>query len=157
MANYGTEAGFAAYADSTGQTPSAGAVLPALVRASAYIDGKYGLRFSGVRTGGFDQALAWPRTGAVTSEGFIVPTDAIPVAVEYATYEAALREIASPGSLSPDYVASSALKREKVDVIEIEYAVSSTLSAADVRPVVTVIDEMLAGLLYRPVPAVFIV
>jgi len=157
MANYGTEAGLAAYAESVGATVPAGDVQPALVRASAYIDGRYGLRFVGVRTGGFAQAQAWPRTGAMTREGFSIPADIIPDVIGTATYEAALRELAAPGSLSPDYVASQQVTREKVGEIEVAYVSTATLGADAVRPVVTVIDEMLAQLLYQPIPGVLVV
>lgn len=155
MANYGTEAGFAAYSGTVGVTPVTGAVLPALVRASAYIDGRYGAKFPGTPAGGYAQELAWPRTGATTREGFGVPADVVPPSIERATYEAAFRELASPGSLAPDYVAAQAVKREKVDVIETEYAVSG--SATDVTPVVGIIDGILAGLLVRPLPAILVV
>jgi hypothetical protein len=157
MANYGTEAGLAGYAESVGATVPAGAVLPALVRASAYIDGRYGARFVGVRTGGYAQAQAWPRTGAVTRDGFAIPPSVIPDVIGNATYEAALRELAAPNSLSPDYVASQQVTREKVGEIEVAYASTASLGADAVRPVVTVIDEMLAGLLTQPLPGVLVV
>ncbi|RAI34534.1 DnaT-like ssDNA-binding protein [Rhodoplanes serenus] len=157
MANYGTEAGLAAYAASVGATVPAGAALPALVRASAYLDGRYGRRFVGTRAGGYAQPLAWPRDGAVTREGFAVPADAVPAAIENATYEAALRELAAPGSLSPDFVAAEQVKREKVGPLETEYRDVTALGADAARPVVTVIDEMLADLLCAPVPAVLVV
>lgn len=155
--HYGTEEGFEAYAGEVGATVPAGEVLPALVRASAYIDGRYGARFVGVRAGGYVQALAWPRTGAVTREGFTVPADVVPTAVENATYEAALRELASPGSLSPDYVAAQQVTREKVGDLEVSYANTVSLGADALRPVVTIIDEMLADLLYVRPPAVLVV
>jgi len=157
MPNYGTEAGLAAYAASIGATVPAGAVLPALVRASAYIDGRYGSRFVGVRTGGYAQAQAWPRTGAVTRDGFAIPPSVIPDVIGNATYEAALRELAAPNSLSPDYVASQLVTREKVGDIEVAYASAASLGADAVRPVVTVIDEMLAGLLCQAIPGILVV
>ena len=157
MPNYGTEAGLLAYAESVGATVPDGDVLPALVRASSYIDGRYGSRFVGVRAGGFAQAQAWPRTGAVTRDGFAIPPSVVPDVIGNATYEAALRELAAPGSLSPDYVASQQVTREKVGEIEVAYANTATLGADAVRPVVTVIDEMLAELMSRRVPGVLVV
>ena len=72
----------------------------------------------------------------------------MPVEIEQATYEASLREITNPGSLSPDYVASQMIKREKVGPLETEFAVSESSSGAgSVRPVITIVDEMLAPLL----------
>lgn len=128
----------------------------ALIRASAYIDGKFQAQnscgrweslFSGVKTGGRAQALQWPRTGATDTEGHEIPAEEIPIEVVQATYESALREIALPGSLSPDYVASTAIKRQKVDVLEIEYQAASNTSGVPTRPVITVVDELIAPLL----------
>ncbi|KWT12062.1 hypothetical protein CFBP3846_03638 [Pseudomonas syringae pv. avii] len=128
----------------------------ALIRASAYIDGKFQAQnscgrweslFSGAKTGGRAQALQWPRTGATDTEGHEIPAEEIPIEVVQATYEAALREILLPGSLSPDYVASTAIKRQKVDVLEIEYQSASTASGVPTRPVITVVDELIAPLL----------
>lgn len=128
----------------------------ALIRASAYIDGKFQAQnscgrweslFSGVKAGGRAQALQWPRTGATDTERHEIPAEEIPIEVVQATYEAALREIALPGSLSPDYVASTAIKRQKVDVLEIEYQAASNTSGVPTRPVITVVDELIAPLL----------
>ena len=61
---------------------------------------------------------------------------------------AALREIVAPGSLSPDYVASEAIKRQKVDVLEIEYQAAATAEGSvPTRPVLSVVDELVAPLL----------
>ena len=157
---YGTVAAADAYHAARANTAWAGdevAKQAALIRASAYIDGKYQFQnacgrweslFSGSKTGGRAQALQWPRTGATDNEGNAIPVDEVPIEIEQATYEAALREIVLPGSLSPDYVASGAIKRQKVDVLEIEYQ-SAAPGAAGVptRPVITVVDEMVAPLL----------
>lgn len=157
---YGTVAAADAYHAARANTAWAGdevAKQAALIRASVYIDGRYRKLlasgvwqslFPGVKTEGRGQAREWPRTGAYDYEGNQIPADQVPVEVEQATYEAALREIVEPGSLSPDYVASGAIKRQKVDVLEIEYQ-SAAPGAAGVptRPVITVVDEMVAPLL----------
>ncbi|MAX61556.1 MAG: hypothetical protein CMK46_06970 [Porticoccus sp.] len=132
----------------------------ALVRGSDYVDGRYRWRlmsgrwqsmFRGVKTGGRAQAREWPRTGATDYEGLEIEPDEIPEEVQHAAYEAALREAATPGSLSPDYVAASQVTKEKVGPVEVQYA-SSAVSANSTpnRPVVAVIDELLAPLLFRP-------
>lgn len=73
--------------------------------------------------------------------------DAAPEPVKFAIIEAAQRELASPGSLSPDYVASKVIKREKKQVgplaKELEYAEAT--SAASVRPDIEIIDQLLAS------------
>ncbi len=129
----------------------------ALLRASVYVDGRYVKRFPsgryesmfpGVKTGGRSQERAWPRTGAVDYEGNAIPSDEVPQEILAAVAEAAWRELASPGSLSPDFVASTAIKREKVGPIDTEYAVpSESVTADSVRPVLTVIDEIIAPVL----------
>lgn len=141
----------------------------ALIRASVYIDGRYRKLltsgvwqslFLGVKTEGRGQAREWPRTGAEDYEGHAIPSDQVPVEVEQATYEAALRELAAPGSLSPDFVAASTVKRQKVGPIEEEFSVAAGADgAASVRPVISIIDEMIAPVLAAryTLPAVFVV
>ncbi|SDT52679.1 DnaT-like ssDNA-binding protein [Pseudomonas prosekii] len=156
---YGTVAEADAYHQAranVGWTGDDVAKQAALIRASVYIDGKYQAQstcgrweslFSGTKTGGRAQPLQWPRTGATDNEGHAIPPNEVPIEIEQATYESALREIAVPGSLSPDYVASGAIKRQKVDVLEIEYQTASTGSGVPTRPVITVVDELVAPLL----------
>ncbi len=141
----------------------------ALLRASVYIDGRYRKLlasdvwqslFPGVKTEGRGQAREWPRTGAEDYEGHAIPPDQVPVEVEQATYEAALRELVEPGSLSPDFVAASTVKRQKVGPIEEEFSVAAGADgAASVRPVISIIDEMIAPVLVAryTLPAVFVV
>lgn len=73
--------------------------------------------------------------------------DDAPEPVKFAIIEAAQRELASPGSLAPDFVASKVVKREKKQVgplaKELEYAEAT--SAASVRPDIEIIDQLLAG------------
>lgn len=157
---YGTVADADAYHAARGNTAWAGygepAKLAALTRASSYVDGLgqqpdgYGgwrVLFPGTRTGGRAQGLAWPRTGAFDNEGTAIAANEVPREVELATYEAALREAAEPGSTSPDYTPGSTVKREKLDVIETEYAVPASDGSngiSPLRPVLTVVSELLA-------------
>lgn len=157
---YGAVAGADAYHADRANTAWAGddtAKQAALIRASAYIDGKYQQQtncgrwesmFSGSKAGGRNQTLQWPRKNAFDSDGEPIPDTEVPVEIEQAAYEASLRELVAPGSLSPDYVASSAIKRQKVDVLEIEYQIPATADGSvPTRPIVTVIDELVAPLL----------
>ena len=133
MANYGTVSGADAYHLAAGNTAWTGTnevKLAALVRASQYVDalalehrnnGSVFTRFSGVKTAGRGQMLSWPRAGAYDVEGTAIAENVVPIEVESATYEAALRELVQPGYLSPDYVPAQTIKREKVDVLETEY------------------------------------
>ncbi|WP_024696153.1 DnaT-like ssDNA-binding protein [Pseudomonas syringae] len=167
---YGTVADADAYHAARANTAWTGddmAKQAALIRASAYIDGRYRKQlpsgvwvslFPGYKTDGRAQSLEWPRTDAFDYEGHSLPADEIPSEVERSTYEAALRELVTPGSLSPDYIASQTIKREKVGPLETEYAVG-TDAAGSVRPVISIIDEMIAPVLVAryTLPAVFVV
>ncbi|MFD2248935.1 hypothetical protein FHS82_001051 [Pseudochelatococcus lubricantis] len=118
----------------------------ALVRASVYIDGRYGRRYPGQKTGGRAQALGWPREGAKDCAGFNIADDVVPVEIEHAVYEAALVELTAAGSLSPTVTPGRVVTKEKVDVIEVEYG-DHVVSADAMRPVHTIIDDILAPLL----------
>lgn len=169
---YGTVAAADAYHAARANTAWAGddvAKQAALIRASVYIDGRYRKHmpsgvwqslFPGVKTEGRGQAREWPRTGAQDYEGHALSAEEVPLEVEQATYEAALRELTEPGSLTPDYVAATAIKREKVGPLETEYAVASGAEgAASVRPVISAIDELIAPVLVAryTLPAVMVV
>ncbi|KWT70767.1 hypothetical protein APY04_0828 [Hyphomicrobium sulfonivorans] len=118
----------------------------ALVRASVWLDGEYGAQFPGKKTGGRSQQRAWPRTGGTDAEGEELPDDEVPFEVTHSTYEAALRELSAPGSLSPDFVAAERIKQEQVGDLSTTYMDGSG-TAADVKPVVNIIDGLLSGLL----------
>lgn len=143
-----------------GGTPEA--KQAAMRRASVYIDGRYRKEFPGSKIGGRAQLREWPRKGAVDYEGHPIASDSVPIEVEHATYEAAMRELVEPGSLSPDYVASLLVKRETIGPLTTEYAIptgSVADAAAAVRPVVTLIDDILDPVLrvaYR-LPGVMVV
>jgi hypothetical protein len=169
---YGTVAGADAYhaqrANSAWAAGSEVARTAALVRATDYIDGRYRFQlptgtwqsmFTGARTAGRGQLNEWPRIGAVDYSGYLLPADVVPDEVERAAYEAALRELAKPGSLSPDYTASTTAIRKKVGPIEVAYSEKTADGTVPNRPIISMIDEILAPLLRRPVqgPAVVVV
>jgi hypothetical protein len=169
---YGSLEGSNAYFEQRGNAAWAAgneeARTAALVRATDYIDQRYRYMlpsgtwqsmFTGVRTDGRAQPNEWPRTGAVDYSGYLLPVDVVPDEVERATYEAAARELSKPGSLSPDFVASSLAIRKKVGPIEVAYSDKTVEGTTPNRPVVSVIDEILAPLLRRPalLPAVRVV
>lgn len=160
---YGTLEGADSYHQARGNAVWAAgsddARIGALVRATDYIDGRYRVllasgrwssMFPGVRTAGRGQPNEWPRTGASDYDGDPIQPDEIPEEVERATYEAALRELASPGSLSPDFISSEAVTREKVGPIEVTYADAPVAGQLPNRPVIPAIDEILAPLLRTP-------
>lgn len=129
------------------------ALEAALLRASAWLDGAYGTRFPGYKTGGRAQEREWPRTEAEDASGEEIEDDEIPREVKYSTFEAALRELASPGSLAPDYTLAGAVKSERVGSIAVEYR--DALNADSFRPTLPLIDDILAPLIGKRAPVLF--
>ncbi len=124
----------------------------ALRRATVWLDGYVLPRVMGLRTHARNQALAWPRINVVDREGYLIQPDEIPVQIVNACCEAAIREKAAPGTLSPDVTLAEKVKRLKAGSVEIEYS-GSTGGPGDLRPIATVIDDILAPLLgSRPSP-----
>ncbi|BEV43929.1 DnaT-like ssDNA-binding protein [Afipia carboxidovorans] len=99
----------------------------ALTRATSWVD-SYRSRLPGRKADGRGQELEWPRVGAADAEGNEIAEDEIPIEVEQATYEAALRELVEPGSLFPDLERGGAVKRLKAGSVEVEYADSASLT-----------------------------
>ena len=128
----------------------------ALTRATAYIDGRYRYEtaggawlsmFRGVRTDGRNQDHEWPRSGATDAEGNEIPDDEVPIEAEHATYQAALLELLEPGSLSPIFVATQQVIKEKVGPIEVGYSAPTDGPMPPNRPVVPAIDDIIRPLL----------
>lgn len=134
---YGTPEGLEQYAEDTGRTIPAGANLDAaLYNASLYIDGLYWDDFCGEPA---SMDAAFPRAGSST----------VPTRVINATYEAALLWLADTGSLSVGGSAGGQVVREKVDVIEVQYAAPSGDFITDGTPRYSVIEGLLRPLLCR--------
>jgi hypothetical protein len=114
----------------------------AIVRATTYLDARYRGRFDGYPTRLRDQSLAWPRSGCYDVEGVLIASNIVPREIIAATAESAIRELATPGALAPDYERGGAVKRLKAGSVEVEYA-----EGASPETVMTAIDNLLAGLL----------
>ncbi|MGO4641705.1 DnaT-like ssDNA-binding protein [Mesorhizobium sp. 2RAF45] len=161
MAGYGSDSALKAYWDAAGYTYAADAPIAALrQRGSAYIDGTYGLRFTGQPTGGIVQEREWPRTGA-TAYGSALASDLVPTRVELASYEAAYIELKKPGSLSISFDPAKKVKRQKVEGIEREFfepGFTGNIFAPD-APVSTIIEGLLAPLIgpVHGLPAILVV
>lgn len=141
-----------------------GAKEAALRRATAFIDATYRARFPGYPTNGRGQALEWPRQGAyvtipengrsgasldgrqgyggLLSGTFYLAADEVPREIIAATCEAALRELAEPGSLAPDLERGGAIKSLRAGSVGIEYAGNAPAGTA-----FQALDLALAGLL----------
>lgn len=152
MAGYGTDEAFDQWLTANGYELSEGALDQAVLRqrGSAYIDGRYGYRFSGQPAGGLSQERAWPRSGATDIYDNSIASDAIPNQVIEASYYAAWFEANSPGSLATITNPSAMVKRQKVDVVEREFFDPSKDPYAVLGPVSSLIEGLLAPLLGLP-------
>jgi len=118
----------------------------ALLRASVWIDGHFGSKFSGKRTGGRTQVRAWPRTSASDVEGNEIKDDEVPQEVLDAAFSAALLELTEPGYLTPSVITSEHVVSERVGQLSTTYS-DRDFTAKDMRPVVTLIDDIMASLI----------
>lgn len=123
----------------------------ALIRGTQWLDAAYMAFWPGVPTNGRDQGLQWPRkmpdgSSVLDAYGNTIANNAIPIEVKDACCEAAIREQANPGSLSPDVTPGKAItKAEVYEAVTVTYANSTGVDAQ--RPVSTVIDDILASLI----------
>lgn len=120
----------------------------ALTVASEWIDHSYGNLFVGTKTGGFLQERQWPRISATVIQGrsiYTYPTDAIPFQVEYATYEAALRQAVNPGSLQADFTPGKYKSVTIEGAVSVEYA--GFTFASDAQTTYPIIQAWLADLI----------
>lgn len=150
--SYASIADIAAYATARGLTfaitggSNATDAEAAARRATVWLDATFRARFPGRKANGRGQALEWPRVDAYDATGEAIASDEVPAEIISALCEAAIREKASPGSLSPDVTPGKIQKRVKVEgAVEVEYAGSG--SAASLVPVLSVVDGILTSLL----------
>lgn len=127
----------------------------ALRKAADYMVQAYRQRWKGVRKSS-TQALDWPRSGVLVEQvldtanyvlpeldqinGYILPNNVVPDEVARANAELALRTLST--TLNPDLTRSDDVKREKVDVIEVEYK-----DTARPYPTFSAVDGMLTPFL----------
>lgn len=133
---YGNDDGFTAWLAAQGLQLPADAPAVGVLRTigSTYVDSAYEHMLQcSRRTGGFDQELAWPRTGH-TVNGQSVPSDLIPPAWINASYRAAYLQATSPGWATNPVDATRITRREKVDVIEREFFSSADAPGSNVAP-----------------------
>ncbi len=117
----------------------------ALRRATQWIDDTYRTRFPGQRRRFRLQALEWPRVAVVDMNGFPIEDDEIPQEVFNATCEAAVRELASAGSLAPDLERGGKIQMLKAGSVEIQYG-----AGASATTTFQIIDGILASLIGAP-------
>ena len=110
--SYASEAAFAAYATARGVSVS-GTDTKLLITAMDYLESKNFIGDKGTRA----QALQWPRVNAAI-DGYYIDSDAIPQLLIDAQIEIALSIDAGTNPLA---TVDRGVKREKVDIIEVEY------------------------------------
>jgi len=116
----------------------------AIRRASYYLS--YAYDWKGYRLQGRSQSLAWPRSYVTDAEGWSVAADAVPQEIKDACCEIALRELVTPGSMTPDVTTSTKVKSEQVGPLKVEYLNMNTSAQASV-PVLTYVTDLVSGLL----------
>lgn len=129
--------------------PSTAVTDSAIMRASAWLS-SYPDWAGTLACGRGLQGLSWPRSGVTDCNGETVPDDEVPAEVKHATYIAALAELSTPGILAPIITPGKQAKREKVDVIEVEYMTpveQGITGGADpaetLRPLLTAVYDLL--------------
>lgn len=112
----------------------------AIIRATQAVDSIYKGKWKGEQVEYGVQELEWPRSNVVVGSNSI-DNDTIPNAIKKSVCEAALRELESPNSLTPDLERGGEIKRVKADVVEVEY-----MDGANSTTTFTAIDGLLADL-----------
>lgn len=140
--SYISETDFDTYCDDRAITPTEGAdAEAALIRASVALDGAYRAKYSGYRTLGREQGLEWPRTAAYDYEGMLIGDDEVPQEVRDATCELALREMAQPGSVTPDLERGGWIQSVSAGSVSVTYGGSTN------RTTYTIVDAIMSKLL----------
>lgn len=116
----------------------------AIRRATTFLS--IAFTWQGFKVRARSQALAWPRSFVQDGEGNTVANDEVPDEVEQATAEAALRELATAGALTPDYTPSERVSQETVGPISITYDLSRTDTEAT-RPIMLIVRDLIGPLL----------
>jgi len=92
-----------------------------LLQASDFIESH---DFKGLPTNAESQSMAWPRSGVYYRSGKAVAATEVPSAIAYA--QAWIANYIANGAADPNTVAERDVKREKVDVLEVEYSDQTT-------------------------------
>lgn len=148
MNYYGTAAGFTAYHTARGRdvsTYDASDIETALLIASEWLDGSYRGSWPGHKyRGRSEQIRDWPRSWVIDTEGYPVAADVVPIEVEQATYEMALRHLQDPMVLLVDYTPGK-YKSVSIDgALSVEYRL---LDAASVQKQFPIVGMILSGLM----------
>lgn len=149
---YGTASGFTLYVVERNYSAPAASdddIESALVVASTWVDSRTRSAVdssSSYKTGGRDQERDWPRTSWIDRDGYAIPAGAVPREIEQATYEAALRQLRSPGALTVDFTPGKAIRQAAVaGAVSVTYAGGGSVS--DAQLMIPTVDAILASLI----------
>jgi len=147
---YGTIAAFKTYHTERGNATSISGIADdditrSLLVASEWVDNVYRNMWSGEKVGQRDQIRDWPRSSAYDVNNDIIDYTTVPAEVERATYEAALRQATTAGSLTLDWTPNK-YNRVSVDgAVSVEYRTFA--EASDTQTRFNIIDHILSVLL----------
>ncbi len=116
----------------------------AIIRSSFFLSNSF--HWKGYKKRGRLQSLEWPRFYVYDEEGLTVDSDTVPVEIQQAVAEVALRELTIPNSMTPDYTPADRIKMEKIGPLTTEYDLSRT-DAESVRPVLLIVRDLVGALL----------
>ena len=129
---YGTETGFNTYHTMRGtDVTDATLVEEALLVASEYIDNAYRSSWPGYKTGEREQVRDWPRSEAYDANGDWLDSAVVPIEVENATYELALKHLSDSTALTKDYTPPKYTRARVEGATDVNYAMYG--SASDVQ------------------------
>ena len=122
---YAEEMGNAAWALALASPDTAR--ITAIIRACRAIDRLYGQRFLGRPANYATQAMAWPRSEALTTaERYLISNTSIPQEVKKACCEAALLELAEAGSMTPDLDRGGKIKSVSAGAVSVTFEDGAT-------------------------------
>jgi hypothetical protein len=101
---------------------------PLLVKAADYLDRNF--RWRGVKATAA-QRLQWPRTDAYDDNAYLQSSTVTPELVKEAQFIVADLYRSEDYDLEGIVTGDNAIKKQKIDVIEVEYAVTSRIQGAD--------------------------
>jgi len=147
---YGSVANFKSYHNDRGNSYVGyddDEIAVALLKASEFIDYRYFTGFVSYKTGERAQVREWPRIGVLDVYGYPIANSEIPREVENATYEAALKGLASPNVFFVDHTPN---KYEYVAIDTIKAAFNKTITqSADRQNQFAIIDSILESLIAK--------
>lgn len=141
---YGTAAGFKTYwmargGDALILASADDEINIALLIGSEWIDAAFRDLFAGIKVGGRDQIRELPRSGMQDIHGYSVASNVVPREGENATYEAAYRQLKTPGIFYRDYTRSKYKNVAITGAVSIQFAVGSAYDFQTEMPAIAAV------------------